>query len=309
MKAKISIALLLSVFFWACNTNTPQSPDKPEEPSQNVQVEKCTSYMQWLLEDNEKIIQYSFCNGNSKDNPVFITVEKNMGDNTITLSDDIGLRFHDSYSVENKDNATVFHLNRKAFALKDTSSVSVKVQEHTRNLAPPLILGETSFDITLQTATPIYFIRPYSTDCNPIPLCYYDHMEIEWNPDNQNSTGVIAIAEWNGVLLNGFYGDTTVMHSYEMNDTGVGTLPNSIFNGMPDQALVNLWLIRANIITVTHEGHPVTVSNILQEINYNRDDFYRFITDHPEYIYYISHEFALASGAITLMPIYLIRNL
>jgi hypothetical protein len=93
----------------------------------------------------------------------------------------------------------------------------------------------------------------------------------------------------------------------ETDDDGIVTLDDNLFNGMPDGALVNIWLVRENIVTVYHDWTPITPGTILEEIENNPETFYQLIHDDPTLL----HQFYTTEymfGAIAHLPIFLIRN-
>ena len=108
--------------------------------------------------------------------------------------------------------------------------------------------------------------------------------------------------------MDGVHVDTTVVHSAMFDDTGTAMLPNSIFDGMPDEALVNIWLIRGRIVTVSYDDTDLTFEDMRTILEDNPTAFDVFITDHPELLMSFQ-AVSFATGAIALQPIYLIREL
>lgn len=139
-------------------------------------------------------------------------------------------------------------------------------------------------------------------------MCYYDEMEIAWNPDINNSNGVMIIAEWNGVTMNGTSSETeTIIGIDFVEDNGVTTLDNAIFEGMPDEALVNLWLIRANVVTVEEIGAGY-INDIIQWGMEDPDLVAELLEDEPELLTDLQ-TMTVATGAVALLSFYLIREL
>ena len=133
-------------------------------------------------------------------------------------------------------------------------------------------------------------------------------MEIEWNPDYNNTNGVLIITEWNGVTLTGAsVGSGTTIGIDFVDDTGVTTLNNDLFNGMPDEAFVNLWLLRANIVDVSHVGDG-TLENLMAMANEDPSMMETFLEENPEFLLLLQ-EMTLGCGAVAMLPFYLIRNL
>lgn len=133
-------------------------------------------------------------------------------------------------------------------------------------------------------------------------------MEIAWNPDINNSNGVMIIAEWNGVTMNGTSSETeTIIGIDFVEDNGVTTLDNAIFEGMPDEALVNLWLIRANVVTVEEIGAGY-INDIIQWGMEDPDLVAELLEDEPELLTDLQ-TMTVATGAVALLSFYLIREL
>ena len=90
-------------------------------------------------------------------------------------------------------------------------------------------------------------------------------------------------------------------------DNGVATLDNAIFEGMPDEALVNLWLLRANIVIVEEIGVGY-IDDVIQWGIEDPDLVAALLEEDPEFLSDLQ-TMLLASGAAALLPIYLIRNI
>ena len=306
MKNNIIFMLLLSVFFAACNNNEPNNVAAPQKALPNgLQSKKCTSYLEWLLKDNETIVDYSFCNASSENLPVYNTAERYTDDNTIMFTDKIGLRIHDSYTIERDEKNTVFHITRQGTIVENPKTNNAPSSQRAKKDDP---LIEVTFDVSQQTALPIYFTRPSATRCYSIPLCYYDEMKVEWPADYSNQTGVIILAEWNGLQLDGSSTDTTIVHHAEYEDTGSAILDSSIFAGMPDEALVTMWIIRANIVTILCDHEAVPTIDWEDMANNNATELTELIVSHPEVITYYQ-TLCLSSASVGVLPIYLIRGL
>ena len=90
-------------------------------------------------------------------------------------------------------------------------------------------------------------------------------------------------------------------------DNGVTILDNGLFEGMPDEALVNLWLLRANVADLSDiEGG--TLEDLIELAN---DDPYimeTLLEENPEYLLALQ-AMTLGCGAVAMLPFYLIRTL
>ena len=76
---------------------------------------------------------------------------------------------------------------------------------------------------------------------------------------------------------------------------------------MPDGALVNIWLVRENIITIYYENTITTWGELAEMGERDPTLLYTLIHDHPEYTYEYHHVYAVY-GAVAHLPIFLIRK-
>ena len=117
--------------------------------------------------------------------------------------------------------------------------------------------------------------------------------------------GVVIIAEWNGVTLNSPSEDISIVCADLVDDTGIVTLNTGMFEGMPDLALVNLWFIRANLLTITENGSEVSLQDAME---YSPEEFAALLENHPE-LYIQLQPFMFGSGAVSVFSFYLVREL
>ena len=76
---------------------------------------------------------------------------------------------------------------------------------------------------------------------------------------------------------------------------------------MPDEALVNLWLIRANVVTVEEIGAGY-INDIIQWGMEDPDLVAELLEDEPELLTDLQ-TMTVATGAVALLSFYLIREL
>lgn len=107
-----------------------------------------------------------------------------------------------------------------------------------------------AFEFTLQVPQRIYITSPSASECNRIPLCYFEELQVCWNPDFSNEIGVVIMVEWKGVLIQEETQDEYVRSIDIVEDIGCAVLDNEMFDGMPDGALITLTLLRGDIIVV-----------------------------------------------------------
>lgn len=301
--------LIPLILFTACNiTDHNEKAEEAQATKYNIVNLKSSPYLDFYLNDNEAILQCNFKEHPYSNSSIFVK-ERNTEDNTIMLTDEVGIRLHDSYTIENDGKNAHFRITREASIISSKTEgkpIQAALQKTTLSSAP--YSYETTNDIYVQAADSIVIIRPSTSECNCIPMCYYDNMEIEWNPDYNNTNGVLIITEWNGVTLTGAsVGSGTTIGIDFVDDTGVTTLNNDLFNGMPDEAFVNLWLLRANIVDVSHVGDG-TLENLMAMANEDPSMMETFLEENPEFLLLLQ-EMTLGCGAVAMLPFYLIRNL
>ncbi len=282
MKAKLYFISLLTVLFTACK-DTNVVGNETNAPKYKILCKKASPYIDWYLKKTESVIQYSYTNS-----PLQI-FECNTQDNTLMLTNKVGIRMHDSYSISNNEQTTTFSFTREASTLEHDSSVT--------NLTT----------VEIHTVEPIVFIQPSTDECNCIPLCYYEDMQIEWNQDPDNTNGIVIVVEWNGITMNGQTGQGPLANIDIIDDTGIAILNNDLFDGIPDEALVNVWLLRANIVTIDYEGE-ITLQELLEMTEGDPDLIQTYLEENPEFLTLLQTT-VVGTGAVAVLPMYLIRNL
>ena len=80
-------------------------------------------------------------------------------------------------------------------------------------------------------------------------------------------------------------------------------MDNAIFEGMPDEALVNLWLLRANIVTVEEIGVGY-IDDVIQWGMEDPDLVAELLEDEPELLTDLQ-TMTVATGAVALLSFYL----
>ena len=298
MKKELFIFSLVSALFLMAACNQTEPTDKKTSPM-NILFKGQSPYLDWYLSDTEAFISYSARMYPTDTIGQSYERVRGAGDNTITLQNGTKVSLHDEYTLKNNGAETTLLLTRKASFLRNTS-----------NMPPRKQIREDDFDFsqdysyTIQTATPINLIRPQVDNCNPIPLCYYDNFIIEWNGDAANNNGVVVIAEWTGCTMHGHPQSIYLANATLVDDTGLATLDTDLFEGIPDEASVDLWLIRGNINTMTEEG-VVSLGEILESSPDRLEDI---IAENPELLVQLQ-PFMLGSGAVTHFSFFLIREL
>jgi len=303
MKMKTNLLFLLPfVILVACTQNAPEDKvvDQQSESKVSIIYKGESPYLDWYLSGKE-----SFASCILKMFPED-TIGKQYDrvlraeDNTITLKNDARLKIHDDYTLENDGQLTELQLTRSCCILRDGQNAPRKMKSV---LPDTITYYSNSYTYTIQSATPINIIRPAIDNCNPIPLCYYDNFIVEWNSDTQNQNGVVVVAEWNGATISQSPQNISIASVDIVDDTGIAALDTAIFRNMPDEALVNLWLIRGNLITI--DGGEVTLEKVLESYP---EDIEKLLMYNPEFFLQLQ-PFMFGSGAIATFSFFLIRNL
>lgn len=209
--------------------------------------------------------------------------------NTYSLSGrSAKLKIADSCRINNDGVITEFNVNRTV-GLNGGNGVLFSYYSKSENLDP------------------IAWIRPYATRCDPTPLCYYKDMEIEWNADPKNKNGVVVVAEWQGTTVSSNPKRVHIVTGDIVEDNGKTVLRNELFDDIPDEALVNLWLVRANINIVERKDESELFEKLVNEMK---------VADYEEKQMNEALEIIknkdlpiLVNGSVALLPIILIRTL
>lgn len=294
---------LSMILLSACNMKgmNNQSEDIPKT-KYNIITKKNTPYLDLYFGNTETILQYTFVEYPTNSIGERHLRERNVGDNTIMLTEKVGIQIHDEYSIINEGNNAHFQITRDAgIVRKDSKGKAIHVARRT-------MYEPYSFPIYVQAVDSIHIIRPSTDECHCIPMCYYEDMEIEWNPDYSNTNGVLIIIEWNGITLtDNLSSNGTTIGIDIVEDTGVTTLNNDLFDNIPDEALVNLWLLRANVVDISHVGDG-TIENLISLANEDPDMLQMLLDENPEYMLALQ-DITVGCGAVAMLPFYLIRNL
>lgn len=300
MKAK-TLFLLPFVILVACGSNEiSNGTEDKHEKKYNLLNKGAATYLDWYLSDMESFVPYIFrqypsdAEGSSK------VYDRYYEENTYALKNDISVRIHDEYALESDSKTTTLHLTRTAKVLKNETAQNAPKRFNDEDES----VSTHTYTYSLQTVQPINLIRPVIDICDAIPFCYYDNFEIEWSPDYNNDNGVVVIAEWTGVTLNDPTQGTIVGIDI-VEDTGLAVINTDIFTGMPDEALVNLWLIRGNLITINGDEEEIH----LQDIQYDSPEVLtELLNQHPELLLQLQ-PYMFGTGAVSKFSFILVREL
>lgn len=296
MKAKT--LLLLPIILLAACTKSTNEPANPVKSKFNILFKGQSPYLDWYSNSGESFLSCHLLLNGEKDGEI-IERANNTEDNTYTLKDDLKIRVHDTYVMQRGEKETSLQLTRSTKVLSPNTNASRRiVQNHQDSITH-------TYTYTLQTATPIILINPEEDPCNPIPMCYYDDFFVEWNEDPLNTNGMIILAEWNGVTMNGPSQGISIANVELVDDIGYAYLNTNLFQDMPDGALVDLWFIRGNIITINGGDGEIELNGALA--NYT-PEIPGLLSEYPELGLQLQ-PFMFASGAVKQFSFFLIREL
>jgi hypothetical protein len=299
MKTKF-LFLLSFVVLVACNSNDINNSISNKTTSAlNILYKDQSPYLDWYLSDTEAFISYTARMYPTDTIGQQYERVRGAGDNTISLKNGVKIILHDDYKLKNNGAKTTLQLARKVSVDYDRSGMPMRKQKREEES------GFTqNYEYNVQTATPINLIRPQVDNCYPIPMCYYDNFIVEWNGDPANDNGVVVIAEWTGGTMHGHPQAIAMSNATLVDDTGIAVLDTNLFAGMPDEASVDLWLIRGNINTITGEGE-ISLGEVLES---DPDLLEELLAENPELLLQLQ-PFMLGSGAVTHFSFFLIREL
>lgn len=285
----------------ACNLEEPENSSHKSNIFENILYTEKSPYIDWLLSDKEAFVSYTTrmyptnINGEQSENI------RGAEDNTITLKDGLKIHLHDDYSLKYGVEETTLYLSRTATILQEPNSKSHRIHGATEEAVSSL---NHTYEYAIQTATPIQLIRPEINTCIQIPMCFHENFEVEWDADVTNENGVIIVAEWNGCSMYEPAQDVSVANVDIVEDSGLAVLDPMLFEGMPNEALVNLWLIRGNFITIEGEGE-ISLKEALE----NSPEVIEDLLATQSNLLLELQPFILGSGAITSFSFFLIKEL
>ena len=300
MKTKLFILLPLLALI-SCNNSEPTNTASTDNTSKRkVLFEGSSPYLDWYYGQTEAFVSYSFrdITNNTKDKQSENV--RVLEDNTITLKNGVKVRVHDEYKLTNLGEQTKLQLTRSAAVVQDENQQAPRRLPAEMNTPDPRV-----FEYIIQTATPVEITSPAIDPCDPMPYCYYDDFVVEWNADPNNTNGVVVIAEWNGGILHSPSENISLVSADLFDDTGTATLNSRMFEGMPDNALVHLWFIRGNLLTINENDAEVSLQDLMDS---SPEDVAALLEANPE-LYIQLQPFMFGSGAVSVFSFFLVRDL
>lgn len=246
-----------------------------------------SSNMEHPIWVNLKVKDYSFPSNENE-----IEYQNHWGDNTYIID---GIPYNvcisNSYNLQYSDSSLkVIGINRRI-------SKKIVAENNEEDASEDILLN--NYIVTLQSVEPIYIYSPYFSNCNTIPYCYYENMQIDWNANIDPDKNLYIITMWNGTYFDEPAVQQTVVHVDVVNDNGSAVLNNNLFDDMPDGALVTLMLVRANFIEVTLDDSEVQI----EDVDWSR--VYEILIETEQ----IHQLYTVVSGAMARFTMVLVKNM
>lgn len=243
-------AITLSIFALVCGCTIDNENDISTKQSRDVDT---ISYFQLFSSQDPTLIAIDIMDMNSETKETDpLVVANNWDDNTYVNIPGVGdITIHNEYDLSKYSEKYKVKLQRK-----------ISTNHATQESADP---NNTDTIVVLQTVEPITIYSPYVEYCSVLPLCYAQDLEVTWNEDPNNQNGVIILVRWVGAIINEPSNAQPIYHASLVPDNGVTVLNNALFDGIPNNAYVTLFLIRANIIQILYDNEPQG----LEEIDWN----------------------------------------
>lgn len=305
MKTKLLLLLTVITMVACSNSETASHLNNPVLSNVNLLFKESSPYIDWYFSDMESFVSYSIkMYPQETDGKIYEKV-RNAEDNTITLKNGVKIKLHDEYVLNDNGKTTTLQLTRTGTILHDNSNAPRRIKTNNGNLGP------YTYIYSIQNVFPMQIIKPEIDIKDPIPMCYYDNFIVNWTAagDGMNENGIVVIAEWNGATLYGPTEDISIANVDIIEDTGEAVLSADLFDNMPDEALVNLWMIRGNAFTIGVEsGDSITNLTLEEAQQYSQEIFEELLFQYPDFLMQMQ-PFILGSGAVAGFSFFLIRDL
>ena len=288
MKTKV-LFLAAIMTLVACNSNEPNYRSHYEQnlPFDNVLYNGKSPYLDWFLSNMESFASYASQINPSNEAMKYEESATRAEDDLLTLKNDIKIRVHDEPKWNTEGDQATLLLTRTV----------------SRDIDPANEITH-AYSYEMSAAKPFQLIRPQVDNDNPMPLCYYSDFLLEWNEDTKNKNGVMVVAEWTGSLLGESSQNKRVVNVDIVEDKGRAVLNEKLFDSIPDGALVSLWLVRGNMMTINGAGE-ITLDEAL---NRSPEEFVQLLKTNPELCTQL-RPYTLGAGAVYRLSMVLIRNL
>ena len=142
--------------------------------------------------------------------------------------------------------APVLYGQNVSFTLSRNIPQNIKGSQKSKSS----ILSDTT--VTMYVPELVEISSPkVETSKDLMPYCFYKDFVLKWNTDLKNENGLVVVVEWSGMYVTGQKENKYVRNiDVITDDNGSTTLKNEIFNGIPENAIAFITLLRGNIAIV-----------------------------------------------------------
>jgi len=142
--------------------------------------------------------------------------------------------------------APVLYGQNVSFTLSRNIPQNIKGSQKSKSS----ILSDTT--VTMYVPELVEISSPkVETSKDLMSYCFYKDFVLKWNTDLKNENGLVVVVEWSGMYVTGQKENKYVRNiDVITDDNGSTTLKNEIFNGIPENAIAFITLLRGNIAIV-----------------------------------------------------------
>lgn len=142
--------------------------------------------------------------------------------------------------------APVLYGQNVSFTLSRNIPQNIKGSQKSKSS----ILSDTT--VTMYVPELVEITSPkVETSKDLMPYCFYKDFVLKWNTDLKNENGLVVVVEWSGMYFTGKKENKYVRNiDVITDDDGSTTLKNEIFNGIPENAIAFITLLRGNITII-----------------------------------------------------------
>lgn len=162
-----------------------------------------------------------------------------------------------NFSTKSNTSKTSFFVNNKKISISPSAGKRSELgntiygKMNTFSIIKEDKNGKTSEEsVELYVPDLLNIINPsVNNEKELMPVCYSEGFVLEWNEDLNNEEGLVIIAEYFGENVIPENSDNTHLQNLDIieKDNGKIVLNPSLFNDMPNLALVDLILLRGNV--------------------------------------------------------------
>lgn len=235
-KSILLVILFFSLFVCSCGT-----ANNAEEPNQS-KISKA-DVVEFLMSDCPGCALVDYVDYSSPESSNQYVLTQNMDDNTYQLSGGRNYKIKHVMNSQNRDNAVDVRMERDLYEILGSGD------EH--------LLLTHNYNIEIENDAHIDLLAPQIESCHRIPFCYYSGMTLRWNSLNNGGKMLLEINTTGLAIGDNLPHGEAVYHECVIDDSGSFVIPDAMFEGIVDRALVDVTLTRANVFKVEENGQLV----------------------------------------------------